>query len=1133
MTLRKKTLIVLTTAFLGLIMLVYFGLARFLMADFDELERQSTYQDVQRTVDALTNDIEQMSTVAGDWGSWDEAYAFIEDGNKEFIDSNMADSSFIKLRLNFLLFIHSSGRVVAEKGFDLKKREPVSVPEGLLHQLSSGASLLRHNDTESSFAGIMILDGSPTLVASRPILTSEEKGPVRGTVIMGRYLSTEEIERWSKLVHLPLAVHLYDDTGLPPDFLQSRDSLTEASPILVRPLSEQAIGGYALIKNIYGDPGLLLRVERPRTIHLEGRATTRAHLLSVAGVIIVFGVITLLILERMVLSPVGQLSEGVADVARSGDLSVRLATPGKDELAELAVAINGMLSALDSSRQELRASEVRYRAVVEQSSEGIFLFDTHTKQIMEANNAFLDLFGYTAEEIPEMTVYDLFAGPHMDSGTGTGAGTEKDARAIHVLSENSSAVGEQQCRRKDGSLFDVEASAYGISYSGRTVSCVVIRDITKRKQAEAELRLAKEAAEAGNRAKSAFLAGMSHEIRTPMNAIIGMADLLSDTPLLPEQYKYVQVFKSAGEVLLNIINDILDISKVEAGHIELEEIDFSLSEVVEDICELMAVPAHEKGIELVCHLVPDVPCDLVGDPGRLKQILFNLVGNAAKFTERGEIVVHVGRADRGKSEDSFGKDERESKVRLFFSVEDTGIGIPADKLGVIFDTFAQAEVSVTRKYGGTGLGLAISSKLAELMGGHITVASTPGKGSTFSFSAEFGISTASRAKCPACTPEDLLGVKVLIIDDNATNRMILGEMMSQWGATATEANGGEAGIEELERARKAGAPYELVLLDYRMPGMDGFSTAERIKNAPNPIDTTIMMLTSDSQPEDIRKVRELGIAKYLIKPIKRCDLEKAILETLKRTQGTGENAYPEEETDTLAASFSPPGILLVDDSVDNRLLVESYLGRIPCELDIAEDGEMAVDKFTSGKYDLILMDMQMPVMDGYTATRIIRSWERENHVDPTPIVALTAYAFKEDVQKSLEAGCTAHLTKPIKRMKLLEAVQKYARRRPEEIEEYIAHVDADLRNFVPAFIQGKTEDGHSILEALEREDYETVRRLGHNMKGSGAAYGFKAVTDIGRAVEQAAKAKKPEVIRNRIAELLRYLERVEVVYDQS
>ncbi|HWR45558.1 hybrid sensor histidine kinase/response regulator [Sporomusa sp.] len=515
-------------------------------------------------------------------------------------------------------------------------------------------------------------------------------------------------------------------------------------------------------------------------------------------------------------------------------------------------------------------------------------------------------------------------------------------------------------------------------------------------------------------AKSQFLANMSHEIRTPLNAILGMGDLLWDTSLTTEQEKYVRVSRSAGENLLNLINDILDISKVEAGHFSLDKVEFDLTDIVEKTCEILALRAHEKDIELSQYIAPGTPVNLVGDPARLRQIITNLVGNAVKFTESGEVVLEI----------KEGLQLQDGRLELSFIVRDTGIGIPLDKLDHIFERFTQVDASDTRKYGGTGLGLAISKHLIEMLGGSIWVESTLGAGSIFSFTALFDRGS-EQARAGQLSIDCIKDQKVLIIDDNATNRLILRETLTAWGAQVDEVSSGQAGLAQLELASANDTPYSLVLLDGCMPEMDGFEVAAHIKAAPHIAGTTVMMLTSNARSGNIQRCTELGIAGYLVKPVKRSELRQSILNVLGRCQLPGASTLHDQQM-TDERQQIPVKILLVEDSVDNRLLIESYLKKTSHQLDMAVNGEIAVAKFKLSRYDLVFMDMQMPVMDGYQATKAIRNWEREQGLERTPIVALTAYALQEDTAKTREMGCDAHLTKPIKKSVLLEAIARYA-----------------------------------------------------------------------------------------------------------
>jgi two-component system sensor histidine kinase/response regulator len=533
----------------------------------------------------------------------------------------------------------------------------------------------------------------------------------------------------------------------------------------------------------------------------------------------------------------------------------------------------------------------------------------------------------------------------------------------------------------------------------------------------AQLVEARETALAASQAKSEFLSSMSHEIRTPMTAILGVEELLQDTVLNEEQRNYLEIMKNNSDSLLALINNILDLAKVESGHLVLEHVALDLEDVVEKSIEIFGFRAHAKKLELAARILPDVPKWVIGDPLRVRQILLNLIGNALKFTERGEIVITVGHDESSTAPGT-----------LHFTVTDTGIGIPANKLKEIFSDFSQVDASTTRRYGGSGLGLAIVKRLVELMGGRIWVESTVGRGSTFHFTAAFEIASAEMLRAePASSEVDFHAMRVLVVDDNQFNRLVLREMLARAGAEVIEAEGGPEALRLCDAARNQDRPFDLILLDCRMPEMDGFEVAERVGGAHRPI---VVMLTSDDMKSQLAQVREHRLDAYLVKPVRRAELFNAIGVAINGRDPIGKRHSEHSPVEAGAQSGSAgtavaPRILIVDDSADNRLLVRAFLKGTGYEIDEAINGMFAVEKFRTGTYNAILMDMRMPVMDGLEATRAIRQIEREQNLTRTPIIALTASALVEDEQRTQEAGADTHVSKPVRKAVLLQAIAQF------------------------------------------------------------------------------------------------------------
>ena len=536
-----------------------------------------------------------------------------------------------------------------------------------------------------------------------------------------------------------------------------------------------------------------------------------------------------------------------------------------------------------------------------------------------------------------------------------------------------------------------------------------------------DLVAAREAALAASRAKSEFLSSMSHEIRTPMNAILGMTQLLEETTLGRDQRKYLEIMTNNGDALLDLINGILDLARIESGRLSLEQAEFDLEALVDQTVETLAIRAHQKGLEMLVQVRPGVPGRLIGDRLRIRQVLLNLIGNSVKFTETGQVVLTVERDP-----------ESANPGDLHFLVADTGIGIAKDNLEEVFASFTQADSSTTRQYGGSGLGLAIARRLVELMGGRIWVESELGRGSVFHFTARLQVPSAAPIDKQPVPAVILNGIRVLVVDDNPTNRLIVREMLSSRGAEVDEAGDGPSALVRIEQARISGLPYRLIVLDCRMPGMDGFAVAERIRAGAEQ-GLTVLMLSSDDLKDQVARARELRLDAYLVKPVRRADLFAAIGTMVEHRVASDPVAIDPAQSAARDStqggaknpqSDLPLNILLADDSRDNRLLIRAFLKDSGHRVDEAENGAIAVVKIKSGEYDLVLMDVQMPVMDGLDAMRAVRLWERERGRRRIPILALTASALDDDVRRTIEAGADLHIGKPIRKAVLIAAIRK-------------------------------------------------------------------------------------------------------------
>ncbi|MFA5863741.1 MAG: PAS domain S-box protein [Phycisphaerae bacterium] len=1281
MTLRKKTLTIISLTMLCL-MVVLFAISKTIVLNgFGKIEHNNIKNDTERVLKAYAGTLAEINSKSADWAVWDDSYAFIQNGNADFIKSNLGDSVFTDLRLNVIMFINSANQVVYAKGFDLRQQKEVPILERVKKINFLDDVLVRHTRFDYSHCGLVSLPEGPLLLASRPILTSKRTGPIRGTLIFGRFLDDLEIRRLAELTKFSIRFYHYAKQPISSDLKEIVATLSGKQSILIKPQNANVISGYALLKDVYGKPCLLLRVDTPRDIYNRGQATVAYFSIFLLAAGLIFGLVTIFLLERSVLSRLSYLCSSMLRIGIQGRLSERLVISGRDELSDLASSANKMLSTLEQSQNEvlntqtkllesrqvistllgnlpgiafrcqhdkyrnmeylsdgclnltgysisdlignskisyaelihpedqeyvwnevqlaikehrayqvdyriqtaggevkwvreygrgiyspqgelltlegfigdtndsklaeeaIMTSEANYRAIFDAFNDVIIVHDLQTGQIVDVNQRVSEMYGYQANELrgvsldqlipqgnPPYTIHcamekiqkaaqgepQLFEWKaiqksrrqfwvevslkcaviggkarvlavvrDIDQRKQVEAAFRESERRFKAILDNVKLVAvmvDDSCqityandfllkltdwkrqevigknwfdhfipleiRDKIRHLFLDNLTTGDIPFhyendiitrSGQTKTIswnnTLLRntqgsiigttsigeDITDRKRAEEAMRKAKELAESANQTKSAFLANMSHEIRTPMNGIIGMTELTLDTQLSTEQREYLDMVKTSADSLLTILNDILDFSKIEAGKLDLIPIDFNLKDSLCETLSTLSLRACAKGLELVCHVLPDVPDSLVGDPGRLRQIIVNLVGNAIKFTEQGEIVV---RAEL--------ESQTENDTLLHFSIRDTGIGISQEKQDIIFDAFTQVDNSSTRKYVGTGLGLAISRQLVQLMGGRIWVESEIGVGSTFHFTARYGFQ-----KNPSITPmpvdmEKLKGLPILIVDDNQTNCMILEELLEKWQMKPTTVLSGSEALAIMNQAGEKGDSFPLILLDANMPEMDGFALAQIIKDDPGLKGTLIIMLSSTGRRGDAARCEHRGIAAYLTKPFKSSDLLDAITVTLDMS------ILPKEQNKLVTRHLLREArrhlrILLVEDNPVNQKLTTRMLEKWDHSVIVANNGKEAIDLLEKEKVDLVLMDVQMPEMGGYEATSVIRQREKTTgrHV---PIIAMTAHAMNTDRQKSLDVGMDDYVSKPIQKDVLFDIIEKLVSQNPADCE---------------------------------------------------------------------------------------------------
>ena len=873
MTLRSKTLLIVTATGVGLLASLQITSCTILRGRFAALEKRSVQIDVRRFMQALQAEIKTVDTLAGDWSRWDASYDFMETRSNEYISSNLGNTQLTYNRLDLMLYLDLGGQVIFAKAINHRTGESADVPSSLDRVPAAYRAILQ--SPNHGIAGLLPLDEGPLLIAAYPILKSDGTGPPRGTLIMGRWLNEATVASLAASIGRPTRTLRLDDTLIPRELIHNAYR-SPSDDVVIGTVDGNLVAGYAILRDIRDRPVLSCEIVADREIYWQGESSVWLLSLTAGAACLICSGLILLLIERTILRRLAKLGQDIRQIGTGGDFTKRVTVPGHDELAPVAEAVNGMLDTVRISSEDLKASEDRYRSLIANLPVGVCrITATPDARFITVNPALVRMFGADSlEDMMMLKPADLCADRQIARQL-----WEQLERAGH-----ESGV-EMPVIRKNGSRLWASLSARVVLNNRREPDYVdvLIEDVTERKQAKESLERAKDSAEKASRAKSESLANMSHEIRTPLTSILGYADLLMDADQSPsERLNCLHTIRRNGEHLLNILNDILDLSKIEAGRMVLDLVDCSPHELVKEVVLLLRRRAGDKNLTLDSRCVGPIPRTIRTDPTRLRQILINLVGNAIKFTRRGGICIETTLLDSPDATDP----------RLCFSIVDTGIGMSPEQLEKLFHPFVQAEASTATQYGGTGLGLTISKHLAQALGGDITVETTPGQGSTFRVATMTGslVGVEMLDVDPTITDfDDLtqtaselktlhLNGRVLLAEDGLDNQHLVACILKKIGLTVTVCDNGELARDRALEEHAKGTPFDVILMDMHMPVLDGYGATSQLRQ--RGYTAPIVALTANAMQADREKCHQAGCDDFLTKPIERGRLISTVAQHL-------------------------------------------------------------------------------------------------------------------------------------------------------------------------------------------------------------------------------------------------------------